>query len=236
MKQQTIGLIKRVINKLGRVVVLITPSKYKLPLIHKLELLNSSCENELKNLHRICSKTNTAIDVGANQGYFTYSMSKLFSKVYAFEINEDLTKNIASYNPGNIEIINKGLSSKTENTILYIPIVDDFVLTGWASLTPNNCPNAQKHLKKQVQICPLDTFNINDVSFVKIDVEGHELEVLKGAIQTITSYRPVILIEIKESNLNAVDEFFKQLNYLKYKLEDLIGIPGSKENYIYVPE
>lgn len=212
------------------------PGKAKLPFHYWITGLEVPVEGELLHLHRIVKKNEVAIDIGANKGLYSYKMCRLFSKVYAFEINDDLTEDLADYNPGNIEIINKGLSSSEGNVTLYIPVLNGLPLTGWASLAPNNCPETQEHIEKQVEICTLDTFRIRRVSFIKIDVEGHEMEVLEGAVQTLTSNRPVVLVEIKQQNVDKAIKFFSKLGYKHTELEDLIGIPGSEQNFIFIPE
>lgn len=225
-------LSSRVIRKASSPFI---PGRSKLPFRYWLSLFEDSCEKELRFLHQIIRETEVAIDVGANEGLFSYKMSKRFSKVYSFEINDELTKNLAAYNPGNVEIINKGLSSREGNAVLYIPVLKGLPLTGWASLSPGNCPDTQEHIEKQVSICPLDKFGIQPVSFIKIDVEGHELEVLKGAANTFTNNRPIVLIEIKPHNIDEVSLFFSQLEYERRRLQDFIGVIGSEENYIFVP-
>jgi FkbM family methyltransferase len=211
------------------------PARKKLPFYYWLHLLDS-CEPELRHLHRICSNGEIAIDIGANQGFFSYNMSKRFKQVYAFEINNDLTKNLADYNPGNIHLIHKGLSSQDSEATLYIPVLNGTPLTGWASLAPGNCPDTQEHLEKQVSITTLDSFCIDSVSLMKLDVEGHEIEVIKGAYQTLKNNRPIIVIEIKQQNLSEVFALFDKLNYQRNKLEDLVGITGTQENYIFIPK
>jgi FkbM family methyltransferase len=216
------------------------PDRMKLPFYYWLHMLEGSCENELKYLYKICKGGKTAIDVGANQGLFSYGMSKHFSKVYAFEVNNDLTNYLDSYNPGNIIVFNNGLSSKTGSATLHIPVRDDnYALIGYGSLSPGNYPNTTEkivqEITKNVTLCTLDSFNLLDVDFVKIDVEGHELEVLKGGAQTLALCRPIVLVEIKDENIGAIFRFFNELKYQKFKLKDLIGIDGSKENYIFIP-
>ncbi len=211
------------------------PKRLNLPFLYHIHLIEGQYENELKHLDSIVKQGDVAIDVGANQGLFTYKMSKHFAKVYAFEVNSDLTHDLSAYNPGNIEIIHKGLSSKDGNAILYIPVRNGLNLYGWASLRPNNCPDTQEHIKKHVQVCTLDSCKISSPSLIKIDVEGHELEVLTGAMQTLNRYRPTILVEVKDHNLNAVISLLYSLNYQCQKLEDMIRVTSSKENYIFTP-
>ena len=107
-------------------------------------------------------------------------MSKLFTTVYAFEINDSLTCDLQCAGLKNVRVINKGLSSKAGQATLYIPVLNGLPLVGWASLAPNSCPETDQHVQKQVETCTLDSFALSEVSFIKIDVEGHELEVLRG--------------------------------------------------------
>ncbi len=211
------------------------PLGRRLPLRYQAALALSECESELRHLSDIIPTGTTAIDVGANAGMYAYALSQRFKKVVAFEINDDLTDELAAYNPGNIEIVHQGLSSKVDHATLYIPIFKGRPLTGWASLQPGNCPDAKNHLEKSVTISRLDDFQVQDVSFIKIDVEGHEMEVLKGASETIAAHRPHLLIEVREENLNQVSEFFAPLKYRICQLQDLIQVSGSPGNYFFIP-
>lgn len=201
-----------------------------------LQRVEGGCEPELLHLADICGFGGTAVDIGANVGLYTYPLSKRFRRVYAFEINDDVTRWITQYNPGNIELIHCGLSSVAGTANFYVPVAHGLTLASWGSLYRENVPDAEKYFEKVVKVAPLDDFGIGDVDFIKIDVEGHEVEVLKGAADTIERSRPVVLIEIKEKNLATVDLWFRARNYRKRRLEDLIGVRGQEENYIYVPE
>jgi hypothetical protein len=59
--------------------------------------------------------------------------------------------------------------------------------------------------------------SFQDVSFIKIDVEGHELSVLEGGVRTIANNRPVLWVEIEQRHLSRpmsdVFEFIKSLGY-----------------------
>ena len=226
-------LATRVVRKAFYPVV---PQKNRIAFRYWLSLVDGSCEQEMRHLDRIVQERQTAVDVGANAGLFSYVMSKKFSKVYSFEINDGISKELSAYNPGNIEIINKGLSSQKGTATLYVPVLDGTPLTGWASLTPNNCPDTKEHLEKQVEICPLDAFNLRSISFIKIDVEGHELEVLKGAMETLVNNRPVVLIEVRQQNREAVFALFASLNYQQKKFQDFMDKSIVEENYIFVPK
>ena len=58
----------------------------------------------------------------------------------------------------------------------------------------------------------LDDLKLDGVGFIKIDVEGHELNVLEGARNFFATNRPVCLIECRDRNKHQVEEFFTGLN------------------------
>lgn len=221
---------------LGKILYPVVPAHRRLGFRYWLASIDGSLEPELKMLSRLASKTDVALDIGANAGFYAFRMSKIFKKVYAFEINDELTGDLRSYNPGNITVVPVGLSSEAEEATLYIPVLNGLLLTGWASLAPGNCPDATSELTKPVKTATLDSFQLENVSFIKIDVEGHELHVLEGARQTLATHRPRILIEIKDQNKAAAFGFFAELNYAARKLEDFTGVQGSAENHIFVPQ
>jgi FkbM family methyltransferase len=228
--------VKRMAFRVARKAsTLLLPGRRKLPFDYWLHMLEGTLGNELRFLHRIVGSGDVAIDVGANHGLYSYNLSKRFSKVYSFEINADLTRDLEAYNPGNIEIINRGLSSREGDAVLYIPLRKGQSLTGWASLTPNNCPDTREHTTKPARVSPLDKFNIERVAFIKIDVEGHEIEVIKGGANTLRRSRPVVLIEIKSHNLDEAFSLFADMEYEPRELGSFVDATAEEENYIFVP-
>jgi FkbM family methyltransferase len=220
-------------------VVPLLPSGLRLPFRYWIHIAGEEHEQELEFLTSLFPQevmNTTAIDVGANIGFFSYVLSKHFKQVFAFEANDMLTDTLSAYNSGNITVCHQALSSTAGDATLYIPVRDSMPLVGWASLKPGNCPGVDEHIQRPIQIVTLDSLAVTDVGFMKIDVEGHEFEVLEGAYDTISRYRPTILIEVKDDNLNRVREFFTKINYRMTKLEDWIHETSTPENYIFVPE
>ncbi len=212
------------------------PPRNQLSFRYRLHAFGGSCENELRNLERIVGETKVALDIGANEGLYAYRMSRIFETVHAFELNDELTRELAAFNPGNITIHPEGLSSRESQATLYIPVHHGVPLPGWASLAPGNCPETREHIEKPVQIRPLDSFGIEHVSFIKIDVEGHELEVLKGGRETLARDRPIVLCEVRDRNRADVRSLFSELNYRETTLQEQIGIAGSEGNFLFFPE
>ncbi|WP_372367624.1 FkbM family methyltransferase [Candidatus Uabimicrobium sp. HlEnr_7] len=216
--------------------------KYVIPYIPKKNQLGfkyflysnlKTCEPELLHLKKLCKKREVAIDIGANEGLYSYRMSNFFNKVYAFEINDSIVQDLRECSAKNIKIITVGLSSVTKQSTLFIPIQNKLELNGWASLYKN--PQFTKYREKKISITTLDSFCIKNVSLIKIDVEGHELEVIQGALETIKKYRPIIIAEIWQKNMVEIQKMFTNLDYKISTLEECLGIKGNENNLIFVP-
>ncbi|MCZ6691439.1 MAG: FkbM family methyltransferase [Planctomycetota bacterium] len=202
-------------------------------------------EEEIFMLERLPTERKTAIDVGANKGHYTYKMSKLFENVIAFEPNRLVTARMERTKPSNVKVENVALSDSPSVATLYIPIVDGRELYGWASFDRKNMPGATELRSVEVEVRPLDAFSIDGVSLMKIDVEGHELQVLAGATETIERCRPVVLVEIKKRNRSEAAALFEGLRYRCHALLDgelreveggLGSFVGEKENFFFIPE
>lgn len=215
----------------------IVPPQLRLPFLMLLGRAGGGLEPELLHLRSFVPSGGAAVDVGANCGMYSYALSQIMRKVYSFEINPALTADLEAYSNPKIEIIRIGLSSRAAHLALHVPISSKgFAMSGWGTLDPVNLPPGVATIKQiEVQVKPLDEFALADVSFVKIDVEGHEVEVLAGACETITRCRPTVLIEVKDANSISVDSYFATAQYQKFTLADLVGVQGAEGNRIYIP-
>jgi FkbM family methyltransferase len=213
----------------------IAPARRKLGLQCFIVRLTTEMEPEMKYLDEFIAGTRTAVDIGANVGTYTYRLSKRFQRVVAFEINERITEAIRQYRPSNVELIHCGLSSHAGRAQFYVPVSGGVELAGWASLSRENFPGAEQVVAYETELKPLDEFALADVDFMKIDVEGHEVEVLKGAAETIARSRPMVLVELKKEHVQEVNEWFLNFDYKHCRLEDFIDVPGSRSNHIYTP-
>ena len=95
-------------------------------------------------------------------------------------------------------------------------------------------PEFKKFKKIKIKTAKLDNFNFKNISFIKIDVEGHELKLLKGAKKIFKVNKPDCLIEIKKKNLLKVKKFFNDLN-VKYRCvpKKNFVFKFAKENYLF---
>ena len=163
-----------------------------------------------------------AIDIGAHIGTHTLAMSNAVSsdgRVIAFEpqpkIFRELFLNMFLNERFNIYFYNCGVSDRND-FIELTPLV--FRNEGGTGLWP-----LSKGTKNGVSLIPLDSLRLNNVSLIKIDVEGMEDLVLAGALQTILTNKPVILIEIVGGIPfeNANDSIKNQIRATLEKLESL---------------
>ncbi len=114
--------------------------------------------------------------------------------------------------------------------LLVIPQGDDgAVVYGLASLEARADPSARL-VSAHVPIARLDAVIDQDVAFVKIDVEGHELNVLNGAVELLERCQPVFLVEAEDRHraeaTRSVFEFFRSKSYRGFFLKDndVIGV------------
>ena len=127
---------------------------------------------------------NIAIDVGANVGLWAKPLSKKFNRVFAYEPLEQvyicLERNV---NPSKV-YINKFALGSTNNKV---NMVYDHINTGGSYVSEVGTGS--------IDIKRMDDLNLPKFGLLKIDCERHELEVLKGAIETILKYKPIIVCE-----------------------------------------
>lgn len=167
------------------------------------------------------------IDVGANIGVYPLSLFKEAKLIYAFEPEKEnykrLVQNLKFADVKNTIPINKAVSSSNQKQVsLYINKED----SGWHSLSVKYPGRIQK-----VQTITLDNFirlnKIKNIGLIKIDVEGAEFEVVRGAIKTLLKLHPPVLVEFNKlwsgragQELNEIYAVFKNNNYIAYILKN----------------
>lgn len=168
------------------------------------------------------------VEVGANIGnHLLYYCSQLApEKVYCFEPGQlslnTLKQNIAlNYLDDLVTVYPVALGAKNG-----MGQQQDFQLanTGMNRVTPTEQANAGA----VVEIRSLDSFELAKVDFLKIDVEGAEMEVLEGATETIGRCKPVILVEVFEENGQRIRRWMEERGYQKL-------IQLGLHNQLYVP-
>ncbi|MEO6289234.1 MAG: FkbM family methyltransferase [Ginsengibacter sp.] len=158
------------------------------------------------------------IDIGANIGATTLNLANkvgVGGKVFSFEpspYNYQLAlENISLNNFSNIKLINQGLGNEKATAFLYNVNTHN---RGMQRLLKHTGENAI-YEKTKVEIDTLDNsmkfFSIPSPSFIKIDVEGYEYNVLVGGKETLSKHQPFLFIELDDNNLGEQGRTAKEL-------------------------
>ena len=169
---------------------------------------------------QFCNKKMVMLDIGAHSGTYSVSLANYCEKIYAFEPQKmtyySLCGSIALSNLNNVECINVALGSKEQIGTMKLNIIS--LDGGGSSLQDRD--TSQILNTEIVNVKTLDSFNISNIGFIKIDVEDNEIFVLQGAIDTIKkSNYPKIIFESNSYN----KQLFEFVNNLGYKISKING-------------
>ncbi len=173
------------------------------------------------------NKELNCLDIGANIGTHTVILSELFKNVYAFEpqkeVFELLKLNLKENNCTNVIPYNFGLGEKEKKANL-----------GFIDKNKSNNFGGVAIVEKEgdikgesIDIKTIDSLELKDIGFIKIDVEGYEYNALLGGEQTIKKYRPVIVFEQHDDK----SELFGWLSEIGYKIRKI----SVQNDYIAIP-
>ncbi|PKU24463.1 FkbM family methyltransferase [Telmatospirillum siberiense] len=164
----------------------------------------------------LCDKSHGAIDIGTNMGEYSFFMARYAKNVVSFEPNPDLWPEIRRRVPSTV--IEGVALSDHHGSAEFRYVADN---TGVATIETNNqlgmVKDSSSIRTRTVPMKPLDSYDLQSVSFIKIDVEGHEEAVLKGAANTLKRCRPALLIETEDRhNPGAPSRLFSWLRDAGY--------------------
>lgn len=180
---------------------------------------------ELLGLRRLLRPDAHIADIGAHRGLhalFFHLITRGSATIQMFEPNpsehEHLLRLTKRY--GNLHLHPLGLSSGCGSAVLRTPLLNGSPVSSRATLNPRGAGGANEHIGVDVPVRTLDEVTgtlSRRLDFIKCDVEGHELSVMRGAIQTLRSHRPVLLVELDRrhcgDNLGPTLELLEQLDY-----------------------
>lgn len=183
------------------------------------------------------------VDVGANTGFYRLLAAAARDDTSIIAIEPDphvrpiLEKNARLNCLGRrVAIVPVALSEREGSASLFIPPRDHGLVETSSSLEKSfkSCHAA----KAQVDLDTLDQITARlaagRIGIVKIDVEGHEAAVLKGASATISRYRPLLFVEILPyADFDFLNNFLRSCSYVDLPLEGLGGAGMSEEVAFY---
>ena len=181
---------------------------------------------ELLLLEFLLNKDSVFFDIGANKGEYAYYAERLINpkNIYLFEPEKKLNKQLnAIFNT--CQVFDVALSDSSGTHQFKIPVINGIADNCLSSLEVNNKEdNETEAIIYEVRTNTLDSFTTEKNIFpdlIKIDVEGHELSVLKGAEKYISTHHPTLIIEIeqrhhKDIHIDSIFDSFKQKGYKAY--------------------
>ena len=165
------------------------------------------CEHNYSLTKPYIKNFRIAIDVGCKIGEYTKCLINDFDKIYSF----DMRNKMRIKNP-NVTFLQNALGDCETNVSYNNAVIDNKVNS--------------KH--KTTRQKTLDSYEFDHVDHIKIDVEGHELKVLQGAIKTLEKCKPTILIEQnKMVEKHSKGKMYDALDFLldnDYQLVDYNGM------------
>jgi len=161
-----------------------------------------------------CNKNQIFLDIGAHSGTYSLCLSDLCKKVYSFEPQQQtyyaLCGSVCLSNKKNVECIRVGLGSPEQVGIKTLNIISP---DGGGSSIQSQI--SQVLSVEEIEIRTLDSFQLDNVGFIKMDIEGNELDCLKGSVETIKrSGNPTIIFESNTPNNPELFNYIvKELGY-----------------------
>lgn len=212
-----------------------------------------------------------ALDVGAWYGPWTVALARRFGSVIAVEPNPSVAERLAGALPANARLERWAASDHDGTATLHAPsavgaegvgslrppdhTTGDGTPTGTTptgtrptgttptGTTPTGTtPTGLTTI--EVPTRTIDSLGLDELDFVKLDVEGHELEALRGAVDTIGRCRPVVLVELEErlAPVRPVLDLMAGLGYRPHVVEggrlqaidtdDYLGLTPSPRSYL----
>ena len=166
-------------------------------------------------LSRYIDSEAVILDIGGHAGQYAKLFARMakHGQVYSFEPSgyscSILRLAVRSNGFSNIHLIDKGLSDRPGSLILHTPLKDNGTFRyGLAHM--GEIDRAGPYHHQEVPVTTIDRFvadeGLQRLDFIKMDVEGLEMRILKGGAQTIARHRPVMLLELVDQQLSQAGD------------------------------
>lgn len=204
-----------------------------------------------KLVHLTLKPGDLVLDVGANLGYHTVTMAELVDTtgtVIAFEpqriIYQQLNCNVFLNKLSNVTTLQFAVGNSTDT--VFISPQNYFHVGKWPNVTNIGDTSINtSSLGDPVAQITIDSLNLTQLNFMKIDIQGSELNCLMGAKNTLMTNKPIIFIEIEEKQLVKFNtttiqliEYIKSLDYTLHRIvlpsyvtDDYICLPNTAHNF-----
>ena len=163
------------------------------------EIVNGKGTYQIKKLREAmkwCKQFRTAVDVGAHVGLWSMHLAGKFEYVYAFEpvpqFQQCYAENVWQEN---CRLNFSALGATSGHVTMVVPELHGGIDSGGTHI------GIVRTDGQGIAMKTLDSFGFDRVDFLKLDVEGYELEVLKGAVETLKRCKPCVIVEQKPHKL-----------------------------------
>lgn len=177
---------------------------------------------ELKIIRALGLRSPGMLDIGANAGIYSAVLEDVAGdKLYLFEplpnLYDTLRKN---FSPDHV--FNLALSDCGGRASIRVPIIDGYRYETRATLNTHREPGESGFDEVSVELARLDSvvnyLQLQTLGFIKMDVEGHELEVINGGLETLQRFKPLLLVEIEARHHSfPISVIFEKLQSLEYE-------------------
>lgn len=165
------------------------------------------------------TRDSIVLDIGAHIGAFTIPTARRVAKVFAFEPQEDVR-----------EVLQKNLEINDIRNVEVLPYA-----VGWKSgvgkytsqPTDNGSVGLRNEGEKEVRVVSLDELDLPPMDFIKVDVEGMELQVLAGARDTIIRCRPTLFLERPTNDDKMLVNCLAMFRYTSFLMDLPIFVPTN---------
>jgi FkbM family methyltransferase len=165
-----------------------------------------------------------AVDVGAAIGSYTWILSRKSRQVFAFEPGQIHGSYLARFAPGsNITVVRAAVGACSGKLSIFTPGTDDVARQAATLSVKNPVIRVPGTTSEPVEVVSLDEFfagridGERTIDLIKIDIEGYELEALKGARGLLERHRPLLICEIEKRHNADFDLVFDFLRSLEYR-------------------
>ncbi len=172
-------------------------------------------EPELAGLQSYVPRGGTAVDVGAWYGPWTQRLLRRADRVVAVEPTPRLAAHLRRAFPA-AWVVEAVASDPLGEAVLHVPTAG--ALVGTSSLEFGGGDSDELTVRRLT----LDSLGLTGVTFIKLDVEGHEVPALRGAEQTIRRDHPALLIEL-EARIQPIEPVLSLLDEWGYSPNVLLG-------------
>jgi FkbM family methyltransferase len=171
------------------------------------------------------------VDVGASWGLFSYHLARRVGKagtLYSFEphpANRPALEKLAKARP-QVRFLAAAVSDEAGSADMQVPVFGGRHVTAQSSIAHGF--DGQDGVRVDRVSVPTvrldDALGETPIDFIKIDVEGHEVSVLRGAAAVLRKYLPPMLIEIEQRHLDhPIADVFAEITGLGYSLYFIDG-------------